>query len=176
MAKLDQPEHRLSHHVRELIDRIVTEPHIATAVDTGTYMHDASKAQRFAREEHRKWMGIVPHHLDWYIYGCTSHVYTQFELKYERNPASDGQVGMLEKLRKRGIPTGVFRTVIEVYHHLVLAGLHLHGNAENIAREIEARWRAADEAKRGTAPKKKRSSPRHMRRGVPPEFDVERLV
>jgi hypothetical protein len=50
--------------------------------------------------------------------------------------------------------------VIGVYEFLRDAGFKLHGNAENIAHEIEARWRAADDAKRSAEKPRRASKPR----------------
>lgn len=133
--KMDHPEHRLSHWVEHLFERIIVEPSWFTAVDTGTQTVLKTDAARFAWENHRKFQGIKPAHLDWYLYGCTSRVYTQFELKYGKPEPSVGQETTIRLLTERGIPTGTFNTIIDVFRHVRDAGLQLHGNAEHRDRD-----------------------------------------
>src|SRR5574337_904962 len=108
MAKTDRPEHRLSHHTKLLIERIVEQPYWATAIDTGTYMPGATPEQRFARENHRKWMGIVPAAPDWMIYQRPT--FACFELKIATNVSANQEV-TLQALRDRKIPVAVCRTI-----------------------------------------------------------------
>lgn len=153
MVRNDQPEWRLSHYVNSLLEKIITEPAWFTAVDTGTQMVHKTQEARFAAEARRKARGIKPAHLDWYIYQFP--IFSQFELKYGHNTPETNQETTIDLLKKRDIPTGTYCTVLQVYEHVKAAGFKLHGNAENIARETELRWRAADEAKRGGATVKK---------------------
>jgi len=149
----DQPEWRLSHYVNSLLEKIITEPAWFTAVDTGTQMVHKTQEARFAAEARRKARGIKPAHLDWYVYQFP--IFSQFELKYGHTNPEPNQETTIDLLTKRDIPTGTYCTVLQVYEHMKRAGFKLHGNAENIAHEIELRWRAADEAKRGGAAVKK---------------------
>lgn len=160
MVKHDQPEWRLSHYVNSLLEKIILEPCWLTAVDTGTQMVHKTQEARFAAEARRKARGIRPAHLDWYVYQFP--IFSQFELKYGHTKPDPNQETTIELLTKRDIPTGTYCTVLQVYEHVKRAGFKLHGNAENIAHEIELRWRAADEAKRGAATVKKprKSKPR----------------
>ena len=174
MSKPDRPEHRFSHWVDVLMDRILLPPCYYTAVDTGTQVFKGKKGSkeaenaRFAWENHRRYMGIKPYHLDWYGWQGFENappghgIYTQFELKYGKNDTNDGQDQTLDVLRRNNIPTGVYRTIVDVFAHMRDAGFRLHGNAASIAHEVELRWRAADEAARGAvaAPKKRRASAR----------------
>ena len=168
-ATFDQPEHRLSSFVDSLLDRIVVvdAPAWWTAVDTGTIMVIKSREARMNWEQKRRARGIKPAHLDWYLY--QEPRYTQFELKYGDKDASPGQDGTMTGLQRVGIPTAVCNSVLSVYEHLKRAGFRLHGNAHNIAIEIEARWRAADSAAR-PAPKKRRGGPVKPK-GLPPSVE-----
>lgn len=157
----DHPEHRLSAHVfgrNGLIERIVTERGWHTAVETGTYLPGATQQQRFNHEERRKKRGIKPSALDGYVYGRESGEFVHIELKYGDGSLTQGERDTMTALAVQGIPNFCCWTVTEVYEFLKTTRLRLHGNAANIAAEIEARWRAADELVRGKdAPKKKRA-------------------
>src|SRR3954451_23595790 len=66
MARV-QREHRLSHYVDKLLDRILLEPCWYTAVDhSGRAIGGSVQAQMNWRQ-HQKWMGIKPSQLDWNI-------------------------------------------------------------------------------------------------------------
>jgi hypothetical protein len=154
VSKIDQPEWRLSHYVDSLLDRIMIEPCWYSAIEGGTIMINKSPQARMLESQRRKARGIKPHHLDWMVYQYP--IYSQFELKYGVPKPSDGQDTTIKLLSDRDIPAACLSTVMGVYHFLRDAGFKLHGNAENIAAEIEARWRAMDEAKRGGDAKPKR--------------------
>lgn len=154
----DHPEHRLSSFVfgrNGLIERILDEPGWITAVETGTYMPGATKQQRFAAEERRKKRGIRPHALDGWIYGRLSGVMVHLELKYGDGSLTTGEASTMTALDAQGIPNAVCWSVLNVWVFLRGTNLRLHGNHSNIAIEVEARWRAADEAARGAPPKKR---------------------
>ncbi len=159
---MDHPEHRLSSHIfgrNGLVERIVIERGWHTAVETGTRLHNATEQQRFAVEERRKKRGIKPSHLDGYVYGRESGEMVHIELKYGDGRLTTGEESTMAALNVQGIANVCCWTVLEVYAFLKTTRLRLHGNADNIAVEIEARWRAADELVRGkdAAPKKKRA-------------------
>lgn len=161
-AKFDQPEHRLSHYVDSLLDRIILTdgPHWWTAVETGTIMLNKSAYARMNWEQKRRARGIKPAHLDWYLYQAP--LFTQFELKYEDAPTRDKQLDTITALIRCGVQTAVCRSVLDVYQFVQATGFRLHGNAANIAALTDMQWRAADEAARGpvAAPKKRRASAR----------------
>ena len=174
----DQPEHRLQHYVfgrNGLIERIVDEPGWFTAVETGTYMKDATQQQRFSREERRKKRGIKPNALDGYVYGRLSGVMAHIELKYGDGRLTSGEEDTIKALNAQGIPNECCWTVLEVYAFLVRTGLRLHGNAANIATECEARWRAADELERGQPTTKKRA-PAKPRAVKPTQGDLRKFA
>lgn len=132
------------------------EPCWYSAIEGGTIMVNKSPQARMLESQRRKARGIKPHHLDWMVY--QHPIYSQFELKYGDPKPSDGQETTMKLLADRAIPAACLNTVMSVYDFLRDAGFKLHGNAENIATEIEARWRAMDEAKRGGEAKPKRAS------------------
>jgi hypothetical protein len=142
MAKVDQPEHRLSHYVNTLLERVVVEPCWFTAVETGTIMVKATPEARMQAENRRRSRGIKPAHLDWMLYQAPR--YAQIELKIA-SPVSDNQQATMTALARQGIPSGVCRSVLDVYRFLNAEGFTLHGNAFNVAHEVEQRWRAAQD-------------------------------
>lgn len=162
---MDQPEHRLSHFVDALLDRIMVEPCWFSAVDHGAApmggTKEAQKTARMVRAQRMKARGIKPSHLDWFVF--QGGIYAQIELKVGSNNPDDGQDTTMRLLRERGIPTGCAKTLRQFYDLLVDAGFMLHANAANILTEIEARHAAADDKavliKTGVV-KKKRYAPR----------------
>lgn len=164
---IDQPEHRLSHFVDALLDRIMVEPCWYSAVDHGAApmgkTTDEQKQARMVRAQRMKARGIKPSHLDWFVYQKTTGIYAQFELKVGYNTPDTGQETTIRLLTDRGIPTGYARSLAQFYDLLVRAGFVLHANARNILTEIEARHAAADDKadliKTGVI-KKKRYAPK----------------
>ena len=136
-----QREHIFSHYVDALLDRIMVEPCWFTAVDHSGAAIGKSDHAQMAWHQRRKAMGIKPAHLDWYVY--QRPIYAQFELKVGRGDLKDGQRATMRLLEARGIPTGCAWTIPQVYRLLVDAGFVLHGNAENIMLEVDARCQAA---------------------------------
>jgi hypothetical protein len=144
---VDQPEHRLSHFVDALLDRVLVEPCWYSAVDHGAAPMGGTKEEqknaRMVRAQRMKARGIKPSHLDWFVY--QRGIYAQFELKIGKNDPDDGQETTMRLLRERDIPTGCAKTLRQFYDLLVGAGFALHPNAANILVEIEARYAAADD-------------------------------
>ena len=166
MRLYDQPEHRLSHFCGLLADRIILSdgPCWWTAQDTGTalFKQGSDEEKRRARlnwENHRRFMGIKPNQLDWRVY--QSPVYAEIELKFAATEAAalkaltQGQRDTITALDRHRVRSAVAWSVVSFYEALRRIGFRLHGNAANIAVEIEARWRAADEAARGPDAKSK---------------------
>jgi hypothetical protein len=145
----DQPEWRLSHYVDVLLDRILDQsaPTWYTAVETGSIAFKATVEARMRIEQRRRARGIKPAHLDWYVY--QQPLFTQIELKYGHSDETDGETRTISQLQSRKIPAACCYTIGQVYEHLKNNGFRLHGNAENITREVEKRWQATDESKRG---------------------------
>jgi hypothetical protein len=175
----DHPEHRLSSHVfgrNGLIERIITESGWWTAVETGTWLKDATDQQRFAHEERRKKRGIKPNALDGYVYGRLSGVMVHIELKYGSGGLTTGEEDTIKALNAQGILNACCWTVLEVYEFLVTTGLRIHGNARNIAVEVEARWRAADEAVRGASAPPKRKAASRPRTAKPTQAQLRQFA
>lgn len=170
---MDQPEHRLSHFVDALLDRILMEPCWYSAVDHGVAPLGKSKEQQrqanMIRAQRMKARGIKPSHLDWFCYQKSTGIYAQIELKVGYNTPDDGQVTTMRLLRERGIATGWAKNLRQFYDLLVMAGFRLHANAGNILTEIEARYDAASDTaeliKSGVVVKKRvvprKASPRY---------------
>jgi len=158
---MNQREHRFQHWCCEYLDRaLLTDvPVWFTSIESGSYMQDATKEQRFAWEGHRKYRGIKPCHLDLYVY--QKPLFAQFELKVGTNKLTSGQRVTIRLLRDRDIPTGCAYTLREFHSLLVASGFRLHGNAENILKEVELRLAAAEgRAVTATPPKAKGRPPR----------------
>lgn len=170
----DKPEARLSHHIiEELLERIVLTdaPSWWTAIDHSVKMSNESPQAKMNFENHRKWMGIRPHHLDTYVYQYP--LYAQIELKFatSRTAAEKaltiGQRDTMAVLTRRRVPNGFAWSIRSYYEELVRIGFRLHSNAENIVREVEARYAAAqdtadikrEEAKSGVPAKKRYTKP-----------------
>lgn len=145
----DQAEHRLSHYIDALLDRILLEPCWYSAIDHfAVPMGETDESKKIAnmvRFQRLKAMGVKPAHLDWFVYQKSTGIYAQIELKVGYKSPSVGQETTMKKLRERGIPTGCAKTIRQFYNLIVDAGFLLHANAENIVTEIEARHAASDD-------------------------------
>jgi hypothetical protein len=161
-----RPEERLSHWVDQLLERTLSRPCWFTAVDTGTILtkkpdetEEQVRIRRYNRENMRKWMGIKPHHLDWYVFQhqhqisfghvVDAHHYgpyglwAQFELKVGKNKPSLGQLQTIEALRKQGMQATVCWSLPEVFTFLNTMGFRLEANAEYVLKELMERYAAA---------------------------------
>jgi hypothetical protein len=172
--RLDQPEHRLSHYVDVLFDRVVMQPAYYTAVDhsgpVGQKGDDAElrRIKRLSWEQHQRWMGIKPDQLDWYLVQFDPVTFKPtaaawIELKWGSNPPTTGQLQTIEHLTIRGQVCGVARTIAGCLSYLVTAGCRLHSNAENIAKEIQMRLDAAHAAAPAKLAKRAAAKPRKPR-------------
>jgi hypothetical protein len=158
----NQAEHRLSHYVVKMIDRILTEPCWYTAVDhSGRAISGSPQAQMNWRQ-HQKWMGIKPSQLDWNIEQQAIDIpspeplwrVAKIELKHGRNRPDDGQETTIRLLSNRQIVTACCWSISEFYQALKTARFILHPNADNIVHEIIERHAAAErEASVAVAPK-----------------------
>lgn len=159
MARIDQPEHRLSHWVSELCDRIILTdgPAWWTAVDVEEKLVKDTPEARMFRAMKKKVMGIKPGHLDWCVY--QTPIYCQIELKVARNrdeamgKLTNNQRGTFTALARARVPFGLAWDVTSFYGELVRIGFRLHGNAAAIAAECQARYEVAQDTadiKRGT--------------------------
>lgn len=161
--KNDQPEHRFSHWCLELMDRIILtdQPSWWTAVDHSVKMTNQTPEAKMNYENHRKYMGVRPHHLDLYVYQYP--LFSQIELKFADTHAAaekaltTGQRDTIAVLTRRGVPNGYAWTIRSFYEVLCRIGYRLHANAENIVREIEHRYAAAQDLVDMKPPSKKRT-------------------
>jgi hypothetical protein len=151
MARI-QREHRFSHYVSKLLDRILLEPCWYTAVDhSGRAIGGSVQAQMNWRQ-HQKWMGIKPSQLDWEIVQQAIDIPTpeplwriaKIELKYGSNTPDNGQETTIRLLTDRQIVTGCCWNIPQFYEALKTARFRLHGNAENIVCEIIEKHAAAE--------------------------------
>ncbi len=100
--------------------------------------------------QRRKKRGIKPSPLDFMVYQLP--IYGQSELKIAPHRAAAEKAMTTDQhttrrlLREAGCPADVSWSVLTFYQWLVEANFRLHPNARNIAIEIEARWRAAQDA------------------------------
>lgn len=184
MAK--KPEHVFSHYVNELFERVLCPPVWFTAVETGTWIEGETPQRRFAAEAARRYQGIKPHALDWYVFqleknvvepvlgrihdtappGCLTWFgpngrYMQIELKVGKNKPTPGQIDTINHLTKLGIQSDVCRSLADVFCAVNTAGFRLTENATYVLRELEARYAALLDA----APKPKRAG---KARALPP--------
>lgn len=167
--KNDTPEHRLQHWVIEMLDRIILTdvPHHWTGIDHSVKMTNQSDQAKMNFENHRKFMGIKPHHLDTYVYQAP--IFAQIELKFAasedaaRKALTTGQMDTMVVLERQKCPHGFAWSIRSYYDVLRRIGFRLHGNAENIVAEIEARHAAAHvgaHIKRAAPPKTRTHKPR----------------
>ncbi len=176
----DRPEHRLSHWIDELLERIILRdgPYHWTAVDTGTILvktgtEEEKRRARAAWENHRKYIGIKPHHLDTYLYQAP--LYAQIELKIATSSdaawkaITQGQRDTIVVLERQKCGHGFAWSIRSYYDVIKRLGFRLHPNAANIVVEIEARYAAAQrEAEiKHNAPAKAYKAPRKSSGGKP---------
>lgn len=148
---MDQPEHRLSHWVKEMLERILVEPCWFTAQDEAAKaIGDTSKERAQSRmnwAQKREWYGVKPSQLDWRIIQLEPCIYAEIELKVGYRRPTEGQATTIRLMKEKGIYADWTSTIEGFYNHLVRAGFRLHENKQNILMEIQHRYDAAqDEA------------------------------
>jgi hypothetical protein len=147
---MNQREHRLSHYVDKLLDRILAEPCWYTAIDTAAKSIDGDKTKAMVWAQRRKAMGIKPSHLDWYVYQCPR--FAQIELKAVAGQQEaykalrPGQRDTMRMLGKQQIPCVAAWSIRSVYEFLRDSGFQLCPTAETIVQIIEAEYHAKDDA------------------------------
>lgn len=172
--KLDQPEHRFSHWVNALLERIVLEPAWYTAVDHSGPVGqkgetpDQRRIKRLRWEQRQRMMGIKPSQLDWpAVVQFDPETFAVaaicwIELKRGDNDPTPGQEVTIRLLRERGQIAEPAWDIADVLAILRRARFRLHGNADNIAVEIAAKLDAADRTARA-----KIAAPRKPKAGKP---------
>lgn len=143
---MSRPEHRFSHWAIKLLDVVLTKPCFYTAVDTGTALlktgsQEEVRRARAAWEAHRRYMGIMPHVPDLWIY--QRPILAMCELKIGRNDTTVSQNVSIELIREQNIMVRICYTIPEVFEFLKRADFRLHGNAANLAKLIDERYQAA---------------------------------
>lgn len=155
-APLDQREHRFSHYVAQFFERVIIEPAWYSAVDHSGPVGQKNETAEQRRIKRMRWeqrlraMGVKPSGLDWpavlqfdpdtgaVVAACW------IELKRGNNQPTDGQRTTMRLLGERKQVAVACWTIHDVLLALRAARFRLHGNADNIAREIEAWLEAAD--------------------------------
>lgn len=172
----DQPEHRFSHWVMVLFERVILEPCYFTAVDHSGEPIGGDPAKNMRWREKQKAMGIKPSQLDWQAVQFTDigedepiwpvRAICWVELKRGKNKLSDGQIATIRMFRQRHQVADEARTPTRCLELLRQARFQLHANAGNIAAEIEERLAAADRAapdKLAAKAKRAAAKPRQQR-------------
>lgn len=157
MTSPNEGEHRLSHHLSNLLPRIIMEPCWSTAQDHSGAAIGGSAQKQMAWRQKQAWYGLKPSQLDWRLFQAP--IYAEFELKYRDGKPTSGQETTMRLLAERNIPTGCFWTLREVFEFVRDTGFRLHGNAINILREVEEEYAAA-ECKAGAPKARVKRAPR----------------
>ena len=131
-------EHRFQAFADRFLDRVVLPPFWVTGIDHASNVSDNARARARAR-------GLKPGVPDIYLAQGEPTRTLWLELKRGTSP-SDAQLSVHRSLADCGVPCYVASSIKGVLVALYGAGIRLHGNAANIATEIEAKLTAADEA------------------------------
>lgn len=108
----------------------------------------------------RKYLGVKPSHLDWYVFQHQKHteqdhngrplgwygplgLYAQFELKVGKNKPTLGQLQTIEALRKQGMQSAVCWTLNDVFMFLNTMGFRFDRNTSYVLKELNERYAAA---------------------------------
>lgn len=184
---LDQPEHRFSHWVNEFFERVIIEPAWYSAVDHSGPVGqkgDTAEQRRIKRmrwEQRLRAMGVKPSGLDWPAtlqFDPDSGAVTAccwIELKRGDNTPTEGQEVTMRLLGERKQVAVTCWTIHDVLLALRSARFRLHGNADNIAREIEARLEAADRAAPEKLAKKAKARGGRVKATKPSRSQVRRV-
>ena len=149
-----QPETRRGHVQREqafqgivdrFLDRVVTPPFWTTGINHENELTDNARARARGR-------GVKPGVPDVYVCQAPGRS-TWIELKWGDNPPSDAQVSVHAILTLCGVARAYAWNVPDVLAALRAAGFALHGNADNLAVEYQARAEAAVRKAEGRASK-----------------------
>ena len=178
--KLDQPEHRFSFWFDHFLDRVVLEPCWYSAVDHSGPVGNKGDSPEMRRIRRMRWeqrqraMGIKPSGVDWpailqfdpVTFAVTAVCW--IELKHGKNQPTDGQRTTMRLLGERGQVVGAAWNIHDCLQYLRAARFRLHGNADNIAVEVQGRLDAAHAAAPARLAKraKARGKPRPARRVV----------
>ena len=117
------------------IRKAMLPPMWLTAIAHENEMTDNARARAKAR-------GVQPGVFDVHVYQAPKLV-CHIELKWGKNKPSDAQLHVAEELWKCGIPRGFAWSMHDVLRELRAADMRLHGNADNMCIEYQARAEAA---------------------------------
>ena len=150
-----KPEARLSHYVNEMLKRVLCEPCWFTAIDCSGPMKSDNPHAGAMWMASRKYLGVKPSHLDWYLFQPNKNVidnttwygplglYMQIELKVGKNKPSANQLATVEALRRQGIQSTICWSLPEVFTAINCCGFRLEANAEYVLKELMERYAAA---------------------------------
>lgn len=137
---MNHREWRLQTYVDRFIDRVVLAPMFTTGIDHASNTTDNARARARAR-------GLKPGVPDvWVSQGSPTRCMF-IELK-RGSKLSDAQHAVHKSLIECGVAVETCQSVYGVALALTANGFRLHGNAQNIAREFDARLDAAEAAPR----------------------------
>lgn len=144
MQHIEDPPTRRAHVQREqafqgvvdrFLDRVVTPPFWTTGINHENELTDNARS----RARGRGVKGGVPD-----VYVCQAGGRSAWiELKWGNNKPSDAQKAVHDELERCGIPRGYAWSILYVLRILREADFVLHGNADNLAAEYQARAEAA---------------------------------
>lgn len=178
-----------------MFDRILLKPCWHTAVETGTVIvrregdSEASmQRSRFARENARKYQGIKPSHLDFYVFQPLpmkrthdgpeqmgpAGLYVQIELKIGTKESAN-QTATRNALAREGIQSATCRTLQEVHDFIKGLGFRLHPNSSGILFELQQHYEAACRAAKLKAPGAKSYKPHVVKAEAGRLRKVERI-
>jgi hypothetical protein len=149
-----KPEHAFQAWADRFIDKAVLPPMFVTGIDiAGTDM--ANEGRRFTLQARGVKFG-VPDMVVCQLVQLSRIIW--IELKVDA-PVSDTQEQTQDKMRSAGQSVVVCRSMNEILVALRSCGFSMHGNADNLAAEYEARFRAeapskVKRAKRSSGPRK----------------------
>lgn len=131
-------EWRFQSFADRFIDRVVLPPFFTTGIDHASNTTDNARARARGR-------GIKPGIADIYTIQGNPPCTLWLELK-RGSSVSEAQAIVHHAMAECEVLAFVARNIKDVLSALQLAGFRLHGNAANIAIEIEAKLDAADRA------------------------------
>lgn len=154
----DDPEHRAQVFAHKFMEKVIREPRFIHAIDHASVKTDNARSRAAAA-------GIVFGFPDYQILQRqpAELIVLHIEFKAGSNGADQRQVGVHQALARIGSHTEVCRTIPEVLRTLQRAGIWLHGNADNLAVEYQARLEGADRKAKVRGPRKASGKPREPR-------------
>ena len=145
---MNQREHRLQAFAYRFIDRVVLPPFFTSGIDHASMTTDNARARAAGR-------GIKFGLADCFVVQSYNGYFRILFIEYKRGTKVSGnQQAVADALAKCGVPTENCNCIAEVFWALRKHGFDLHGNADNIVVEVEAKLDAADRAAELKTPKR----------------------